>query len=185
MKYAYLGQIGSWSHAAALKITSENNIAGYASFDLIAQALTSNEVDAAIVPVRNSLTGEVKASDPVMKLDQARVTRTLSLKIEHCLASNDPVELEDLKRFQGQIFSHPQGFLQCKAFLNTHVPCAERLDGGDTSTSISKVMAISDLALAIGSQTAILTHGAHLIAADINDDPNNETIFNEVVLDPC
>ena len=57
MKIAIQGEAGSFSHEAALKLVNEALIAPFSLSADVFQALVNHDVEAAVIPIENSLAG--------------------------------------------------------------------------------------------------------------------------------
>lgn len=183
MHYAFLGEPGSWSHQAARSYDSDALLTGYKSFADIAAALADGMVDWAVVPVRNSLTGIVNASAPVMELSGLKTLDHFTIPIKHCLIANQPLDHNEWAGFSGKLFSHPQGLKQCAVYLSKHLPNASQCEASDTSGAVLLATQAKEPTLAIGSAMAASIHGATILEHNINDDPDNETTFAVVMLE--
>jgi prephenate dehydratase len=77
----------------------------------------------------------------------------------------------------GRVFSHPVALAQCRRFLAAH-PHMEAFAAYDTAGSVKQLMELRDRrAGAIASEAAARYYGAQILAADIEDNPENFTRF--------
>ena len=115
-KGAYLGPEGSYSHQVAeSKFGAMSYYLPLNSIESVFKVLDNKEAKFGIVPIENNTDGAVGATlDCLKKYDSLIVSETF-MDIHHSFATI--VEsLKDIKR----IYSHPQGYNQCKNFLEEH-----------------------------------------------------------------
>ncbi|KAL8796023.1 MAG: hypothetical protein Q9195_001599 [Heterodermia aff. obscurata] len=92
----------------------------------------------------------------------------------------DPARAKPLKdlRHIKRIYSHPQAFGQCEAFLSTYMKGIERQEVSSTSKAAEVVAADeSRSTAAISSKLAAEIHGLSLLAEGIEDSEDNTTRF--------
>jgi prephenate dehydratase len=88
-----------------------------------------------------------------------------------------PKPVSDLSNIK-KIYSHPQVWGQCKAFLNTYLKGIERQDVSSTSRAAELVSEDeSGESVAISSVIAAQIHGLDVLAQGIEDSPDNTTRF--------
>ncbi|KAH7051206.1 Prephenate dehydratase-domain-containing protein [Macrophomina phaseolina] len=85
--------------------------------------------------------------------------------------------LADLSRVR-KLYSHPQAWGQCKAFLNTHLRGVERQDCSSTSRAAEEAARdASGASAAVSSAMAAKMQGLDFLAKGINDRDDNTTRF--------
>ncbi|KAL8824308.1 MAG: hypothetical protein Q9191_005143 [Dirinaria sp. TL-2023a] len=85
--------------------------------------------------------------------------------------------LSDLRHIR-RIYSHPQAFGQCEAFLSTYLKGVERQEVSSTSKAAEVVAADSlRTSAAISSELAANVHGLKVLARGIEDREDNMTRF--------
>ena len=85
--------------------------------------------------------------------------------------------LKDLRHIK-RIYSHPQAFGQCEAFLSTYLKGVERQEVSSTSKAAEMVAADeSKSTAAISSKLAAEIHGLGMLAEGIEDSEDNMTRF--------
>lgn len=173
LQIAIQGEPGSFSHEAALKLVPDARIAPCALSAEVFEALASGLVDAAVVPIENSLAGSVlEHFDLLLKHDVTVQGETL-LRIRHNLIALPGRTIDDIER----VFSHPVALAQCRRFLGEH-PNMEAFAFYDTAGSVKQLVELQDRgAAAIASQAAAAYYGARILQADIEDNPENYTRF--------
>ena len=176
-KIAIQGEPGSFSHEAATKFASlAQEPARIVPFSLSAEvfsALTRNEVDAACIPIENSLAGSVTEHFDLMLSHDVAILRETRLRIRHNLIAISGAELNQIDR----VFSHPVALAQCRKFLSDH-PKMESFAFYDTAGSVKQLVELRDRhAAAIASAEAASYYGAQILQAAIEDNPENFTRF--------
>lgn len=178
LRIAIQGEAGSNSHMATVAMLGDK-VAGLemvpcnVSAEVMAR-LMSAEVDAAVLPIENSLHGSVAEHyDLLLELD-VRIERESLLRIHHNLIVVPGVEIGAVKR----VLSHPVALSQCRRYLAAH-PEFEVMPFYDTAGSVKHVMAqgLKDTA-GIAPELAAKEYGGEVIAAGIEDNPQNFTRFH-------
>jgi prephenate dehydratase len=173
MRIAIQGEPGSFSHEAALKLVEDAIIAPFALSADVFQALASREVDAAAIPIENSLAGSVSEHFDLLLTHDVKVDRETLLRIRHNLIGISGATVADIDR----VFSHPVALAQCRRFLAAH-PRMEAYSFYDTAGSVKQLVELRDHhAGAIASAAAAEYYGAQILQADIEDNPENYTRF--------
>jgi prephenate dehydratase len=177
IKIGIQGEPGSFSHEAATKLAAEmHDNARIVPFSLSAEvfgALSRSDVDAAVIPIENSLAGSVSEHFDLMLTHDVSVIRETLLRIRHNLIAISGVSLQPIDR----VFSHPVALAQCRRFLAEH-PRMESFAFYDTAGSVKHLVELRDRhAAAIASAEAASYYGAQILQAGIEDNPENYTRF--------
>jgi len=171
----FLGPKGSFSEEAAIKFQKwlrlETTRKAYSSYDLI-DALTRNKIQKAIVPIENSLDGQVNwVIDLLSSKDFPFVIEhELILTIRQNLIGFG--EISNIK----VIYSHPTALAQCQKLLKSL-----RVNAKDTNSTSEAIQLIAKSKktewAAIGTKRAARIYGVPVIKEGVNDDLNNQTRF--------
>jgi prephenate dehydratase len=173
MKIAIQGELGSFSHEAALKLDSGAEIAPYALSAEVFGAVASGSVDCAVIPIENSLAGSVLEHFDLLLSHDVLVERETLIRIKHNLIAMGGARLDEIDR----VFSHPVALAQCRKFLAAH-PQMQSFAYYDTAGSVKHLMELRDRrAAGIASAAAARVYGAEILAAEIEDNPENYTRF--------
>ena len=176
MKVAIQGEPGSFSHEAAVKLIADAVIVPQALSADVFAALSNGSVDAAVIPIENSLAGSVLEHFDLLLTHDVQVERETLLRIRHNLIAGAGATIDDIER----VFSHPVALAQCRRFLATH-PKMKSLAFYDTAGSVKQLAELNDRhAAAIASEAAARYYGANILQADIEDNPENYTRFFQV-----
>ena len=173
MKVAIQGELGSFSHEAAGRMVSDAEVVPCAVSAEVFAALSSGAVDAAVIPIENSLAGSVLEHFDLLLTHEVRIVEEMPLRIRHNLIAMPGARLEDIRR----VLSHAVALAQCRRFFAAHAG-AQAVAFYDTAGSVKHVMEQRDPATAaIASQAAARQYGATVLLADIEDNPENYTRF--------
>lgn len=173
MKIAIQGEPGSFSHEAASKLVPDAQIVPCSLSADVFSAVADGTVDAAVIPIENSLAGSVLEHFDLLLKHEVRVQRETLLRIRHNLIAMPGVHVEEIER----VFSHPVALAQCRRFLANH-PRMEAFAFYDTAGSVKQLMELGDRhAAAIASAAAAHCYGAQILEANIEDNPENYTRF--------
>jgi prephenate dehydratase len=173
MNIAIQGEPGSFSHEAAIKLVSNAVIVPQALSAEVFAALSSGQVDAAVIPIENSLAGSVLEHFDLLLQHDVQVERETLLRIHHNLIGISGASIGEIDR----VFSHPVALAQCRKFLAAH-PRMEAFAFYDTAGSVKQLVELRDLhAGAIASRAAAEYYGAQILEAGIEDSPENFTRF--------
>jgi prephenate dehydratase len=173
MKIAIQGEPGSFSHEAAVALIENAQIVPCSVSAEVFNALVGGSVDAAVIPIENSLAGSVLEHFDLLLQHDVKVVRESLLRIRHNLIAISGATVGDIDR----VFSHPVALAQCRRFLAEH-PRMESYAFYDTAGSVKQLMELRDRhAGAIASEAAALFYGAAILRAGIEDNPENYTRF--------
>ena len=166
---AYQGEAGAYSDEAAQVVRPGARTVGHETFALAFSALLDRRVDAAVLPVENSLAGVVQeVNDLLWDSRLLTVVGEHVHPVRHCLLGHgEPVR---------RAISHPQALAQCRRWLADHE--VEAVPFMDTAGAARQVAESHVRGLAaIASLSAARRYGLQVIAEGIQDDPSNRTRF--------
>ena len=173
MKVAIQGEPGSFSHEAAKRLAPKAEVVPCSLSAEVFAALRSGEVDAAAIPIENSLAGSVLEHFDLLLAHDVQVERETLLRIRHNLIALPGASTDGIRR----VYSHAVALAQCRRFLAEH-PLMQAIAFYDTAGSVKQLAQLGDLEVAgIASAAAAQYYGAQILAADIEDNPENFTRF--------
>jgi len=173
MQVAIQGEPGSFSHEAAGKVFPEATILPCALSVDVFRALSHKEVDAAVIPIENSLAGSVVEHYDLLLDHDVMIEGEILLRIRHNLIAVPGSSIERIQR----VYSHPVALAQCRRFLEQH-PSIEAIPYYDTAGSVKQLMELRDRnAAAIASARAAEYYGGEILSAGIEDNAENYTRF--------
>jgi prephenate dehydratase len=178
LRIAIQGEAGSNSHMATVAMLG-NEIADLyivpcnVSAEVMARVM-SGDVDAAVLPIENSLHGSVAEHyDLLLELD-VRIERESLLRIRHNLIAAPGVKIADIAR----VISHPVALSQCRRFFAAR-PEFEVMPFYDTAGAVKHVMAegLKDTA-GVAPELAAKEYGGEILLEGIEDNAQNFTRFH-------
>jgi chorismate mutase/prephenate dehydratase len=171
---AYLGPRGTFSEAAAMKhfgLAAEALAAP--SIDEVYREVEARAADFGVVPVENSTEGAVGRSLDLMPQTPMKVCGEVLLRIHHHVMARPEVkELGAIRR----VFSHSQSLAQCHEWLNLNLPKAERIAVASNAEAARRA-AEEPASAAVAGEMAAGHYGLSILAANVEDEPNNTTRF--------
>lgn len=173
MKVAIQGELGSFSHEATGKMLPKATVVPCARSAEVFEAVESGKVQAAVIPIENSLAGSVAEHYDLLLARDLFIRGEMHLRIRHNLLALKGVKLANVKR----VFSHPVALDQCRSFFRSH-PSIQSVPFYDTAGSVRHVIqeGLRDAA-GIASRRAAAEYGGRVLLADIEDDQQNYTRF--------
>jgi prephenate dehydratase len=173
MKVAIQGEFGSFSHEAAERMLPRCKVAPCARSAEVFDRVEQGSVDAAVIPIENTLAGTVAEHADLMLTRAVFIQGEYLLRIVHNVIAMPGTRLGSLRR----VLSHPVALDQCRDFFQRH-PKIEAVPFYDTAGSVKHVIAnqLKDAAGIAGRQAAREYSGS-IVKSSIEDDKRNFTRF--------
>lgn len=174
LRIAYQGEPGAYGEVAILAQWGDRAVpVPCARFEDVGRLLCERGADSALLPVENSTIGAIRDAIDVIERYGLHVTGEHVLHVRHCLLGVAGARMESLRIVR----SHQAALAQCARFLRAHTWLrAESVL--DTAGAAREVARERDPAIAaIASSGAAARHGLDILAADIQDEPDNRTRF--------
>jgi prephenate dehydratase len=173
MRVAIQGEAGSFSHEAAKRMVPGCTIVACARSVEVFDRLERGSVNAAVIPIENSLAGSVAEHFDLLLARKVFIQQEYRLRIVHNLIAVPGVKKGDVRR----VYSHPVALDQCRNFFRKH-PKIEATPFYDTAGSVKHVIenGLRDAAGIAGRQAAAAYKG-RILEAGIEDDKRNFTRF--------
>ena len=172
MRIAYAGAEGAFAHEACLEFAPELRPLAVESFGAVVAAVEGGEAEAGMLPLRNSRAGEVDEVRVLLENSALRISRECPLPVRMHLLGIEGATISELRA----VTSHPVALRQCAASL-------DRL-GLDTRAAANTAVAARELrdgdVAVLASEAAARAYGLTIIKHDMQDDPNNVTVFGIV-----
>jgi prephenate dehydratase len=173
MKIAIQGEAGSFSHEAARLMVPGCTIVPCARSVEVFDRVENGSVQAAVIPIENSLAGSVAEHLDLLLARKLSIQREFRLRIVHNLIAAPGVKLRGLRR----VLSHPVALEQCRDFFRRH-PRIQPEPFYDTAGSVKHVVENQlQHAAGIASRHAATVYGGRILQAGIEDDKRNYTRF--------
>jgi chorismate mutase/prephenate dehydratase len=172
LRIAYLGPVGTFSHAAVARHFGQFvEMLPCATIDEIFRAGESGQAEYAVVPVENSTEGAVGRTLDLMYTTELSICGEIKLRVQQNLLSN-AADIEHVAK----VYSHAQSLAQCAQWLARHLPGAARIPVASNAEA-ARLAADEQGAAAIAGEIAASIYGLAVLAAHIEDEPNNTTRF--------
>jgi len=172
MTVAYLGPAGTWTEAAARKHFGDSvDTRSAASIGEVFREVEAGGCAFGVVPVENSIEGVVTHTLDNFADSPLLICGEVELRIHHCLLGR--VQAMGSAR---RLYGHPQALAQCRRWVDSHLPGIERLPVSSNAEGARRA-ADEDGAVAIASQAAAAHYDLRVLAARIEDEPDNTTRF--------
>jgi prephenate dehydratase len=183
LRVAIQGELGSNSHMAALAMLRDagSGEAAGGQLEIVACAtsaevferVVAGKVDAAVLPIENSLHGSVAEHYDLLLAQPVRIARESLLRVRHNLIARPGVNLSEVRK----AMSHPVALSQCRRWLAAHSEI-EAVNFYDTAGSVKHIMAagLADVG-GIAPELAAREYGGEVLVAGIEDHAENFTRF--------
>ena len=173
-RIAIQGERGSNSHMAALEMLGAVEVVACSVSAEVIDAVMTQRVDAAVLPIENSLHGSVAEHYDLLLAHAVRIDGESLLRIRHNLIAAPGVKLEEIR----SVLSHPVALSQCRRFLAEFTQ-AKAVPFYDTAGSVKHVMeaGLRDTA-GVAPELAAKEYGAAVLVAGIEDHAQNYTRFH-------
>ncbi len=174
---AFLGPRGTFTEAALLQLSAakDANLIPYATVTVVLDAVRNSEVDAALVPLENSVEGSVSQTlDELASGDPLVIVDEVALNVKFSLMARPGTKLEDVTL----ITTHPHAFAQCRGWLATALPDARVVPALSTAAAAEEVAdPASRYQAAIAAEIAANHYGLNVLAHEIGDNSTAKTRF--------
>jgi 3-deoxy-7-phosphoheptulonate synthase len=172
---AFSGESGAYADQAIIRAFGEDSERmAVSSFKSVFDAVLEGKARFGMVPIENSLAGSVHENyDLFIRYPDIAIVGEIKLRIVHCLIGAKNASLETIRIVR----SHPQGFAQCKEFLDKH-PEWTLEPTNDTAGAVASIARenLTDTA-AIAGEVAAQLYGLKIIKEGIETNPLNYTRF--------
>ncbi|MGV8908454.1 MAG: prephenate dehydratase [Propionicimonas sp.] len=170
----YFGPAGTFTHQALLTFATEEAL----PFGTVAEALEAvraGVVEAALVPIENSVEGGVSATLDILSNGQRlMIVREVLLPVQFNLYARPGTKLAVVRR----VLTHPHSAAQCRHWMIAHLPGAHVTEGGSNAAAAQEVAdPTSKYDAAICGEVAGTLYGLEPIATEIADNASAVTRF--------
>ena len=174
---AYLGPAGTFTEQA---IYSQPDLARMRHRPInsifgVLQAVEDGEVDLGLVAIENMIEGSVTATMDALAFDtDLFIQREVIINVNLNLLVQPGVGLEAIERVR----SYPVAHAQCRNYLAKNLPDADFEAANSTAEAARGLAESADRSVAaIAPQRSAEVYGLDVLAADIEDHPENQTRF--------
>ncbi len=139
---AYLGPEHTNTHRAALSRFGRRSQYRHApTVEEVFRLVERWQADYGVVPIENSLGGSVTHTlDRYIECRDTpvRIHGEIDLPIQHSVIVRSGATLSDVR----VLYSHPQAFEQCRAWLARHLPKASRAETDSTAEAVQRLLSV-------------------------------------------
>lgn len=173
-RIAIQGERGSNSHMAAVEMLGAVEVVACGVSAEVMESVLSGRVDAAVLPIENSLHGSVAEHYDLLLASAVRIDGESLLRIRHNLIAAPGVRVEEIRT----VISHPVALSQCRKFLG-ELKGAKAVPFYDTAGSVKHLMeaGLRDTA-GVAPELAAKEYGAEVLVEGIEDHSQNYTRFH-------
>jgi len=172
LKVAFLGPEGTFTQSAVYAHFGHSVRAlPLPSIDEVFHEVEAAAADFGIVPIENSTEGTVNNTLDRFLNSPLKICGEVELRIHQFLMGS----MESLDRIE-RICSHQQSLAQCRSWLDEHLPDVERVAVSSNAEGARRARDEKGTA-AIAGQVAAEVYGLKVLAAEIEDRPDNTTRF--------
>ena len=174
-RFVYLGPEGTFSEQALLTIpaAAKGSRAPARSVPEALDAVRAGDADAALVPLENSIGGQVGVTlDELANGAPLVITREVVLPVDFVLAGPAKVDLAAVR----SVAAHPQAGAQCRHWLRAHLPDAVVVDMLSNAAAAAAAAA-GEYDVAICVPLGAGRVGLTVLAEKIADHPDAVTRF--------
>jgi chorismate mutase/prephenate dehydratase len=172
LRVAYLGPEASFTHAAVQ--THFGHAVEEVSLRTIGEvfrAVDAGQADYGVVPIENSTEGAVNATLDALMHTPLKLCGEVALRVEHHLMG-----LAGSPKAIRRLYVHPQTRAQCREWLTANLAEAEWVEVLSNAEA-ARLAAEEPDAAAVAGAAAAEHYGLPVLAAGIEDDPENTTRF--------
>lgn len=175
LKVAVLGPEGTFTEAAARKhFGAAPMLLPCASLDEVFRTVEVGQADYAVLPVENSSEGAVGRTLDLLLATSLQICGEVSLPVHQNLLGKRAA-LQSAAP-PARIYSHAQSLAQCQGWLNAHLPQVPRIAVASNAEA-ARLAAEQPDSLAIAGLQAAERYSLNVLAANIEDEPDNTTRF--------
>lgn len=172
LRIAYLGPAGTFSHAAVARYFGASVVAeACPTIDEVFRSTEAGQTRYGVVPVENSTEGAVGRTLDLMLATPLHICGEVNLRIHQNLLS-----AATSVGAIGKVYSHAQSLAQCVRWLGQNLPAVPRV-AVSSNAEAARLAANEPGAAALAGENAAAIYGLNVLAANVEDEPNNTTRF--------
>lgn len=172
LRIAFLGPNGTFTEAAALKHFGQAvTTKPLPTIAEVFRAVEAGDAQYGVVPVENSTEGMVNHTLDGFLNSPLQICGEIELRVHHNVLSKSTALAE-----VQCVYAHAQALAQCRHWLEESLP-GVACHAVSSNAEAAKRAAQEVGAAALASQRAAEIYGLHVLAANIEDEPDNTTRF--------
>ena len=170
--FSFQGVKGAYSEQAGSKLYPDAKSIACSTFEEMFEKVRTEHVDAAMVPIENSLAGRVADTQRLIPDSKLKITDEFFLEVNHNLIGVKGSTISDIRR----IHSHEQGIAQCRnKIIQLKKEMVVEADTAGSAKMIAELNNIEDAAIA--SELAANIYDLDILEPNFQDSLNNVTRF--------
>ncbi|HXJ65967.1 MAG TPA: prephenate dehydratase [Actinomycetota bacterium] len=178
---AYQGEPGAYSEEAAHRLFPDATPLPLRTLHQVFDRVANGELRAGVVPLENSQAGSITETFDLLARGDVHIVGEAIVRVDHALLALPGIPLEYVMR----VASHPAALAQCQEFLATLDEEVEIVPVYDTAGAAKRIAEEKRAGeAAVASERAAQVYGLAVLAAKIQDTPDNFTRFAAVATDP-
>ena len=175
-RVAILGRRSSFHEEAALAFYQDIplELKGFDSFKQMLAAYDSDEVDAVVIAVENTISGGLVQNLELIHSGGYQVVGEVHIPIHHYLMALPGQSLESIQ----EVRSHEMALYQTRPFFDKHCPEVTLTKTSSTVAAVQEIVAgqLKGVA-AVASRLAAKEYGLEILAGEIESSKENRTRF--------
>jgi chorismate mutase/prephenate dehydratase len=172
-KIVFLGPEGSYTHQVAeSRFGAMGNYIALNSVEAVFRVLENKEAKYGVVPIENNTEGAVGITLDCLGKFNSLIVAEIYMDIHHSFATKCE-NLKDIKK----IYSHPQGYNQCRKFLEEHMLMDVEFIPTKSTAASAKMAASEPNSASICSHIAAKLYNVPIMFEKIEDNLANRTRF--------
>jgi prephenate dehydratase len=176
---AYAGEPGAFAEDAALAVFGDVARTGVGGFREVFEAVVAGRAAAGVIPIENLVNGTVRENYDLLLEHELAIAAEVVVPVRLCLAALPGQRLDAIER----VYSHIQALGQAEAFLRGR-PWTLLTTYNTAGAGKLIVERGEERAAAVLSPRAASLFGLEVLAADVQDVPDNRTRFLVVAAEP-
>ena len=173
-RYGFLGPAGTFTEAALRTVTAPGvDLVPYPSVATVLEAVRDGRLDAAMVPLENSVEGSVATTlDELAGGDPLQVVREVLLPVSFVLLVRPGTDLDAVR----VVATHPHAEAQCRRWLRTRLPEADVVLTTSTAEA-ARAVSTGTYDAAVAAPVAAEHYRLDVLAQDLQDNAGAVTRF--------
>jgi len=172
-RIAFLGPLGTYTHQAAeSRFGATGKYLPLLNIEAVFKSIFFGEAKYGVVPIENNTEGIVSVTLDSLRKYDVKIVNEVMMEVHHSFASLSD-NINQIKR----IYSHPQGYHQCKTFLEEHNLLDVEFIPTESTAKAAQMAKEDNESGAICSHIAAKLYNLPLLFARIEDNEANRTRF--------
>lgn len=158
------------------EVRKEAEIVYFDTFEDLAQALVQGKCDQGVFPYHNSMTGDIREVQEILKQEDLHIREQQSKIIQHCLLGLEGSAVQEIET----VLAHPQAWAQSEAKLKDHLLEVHFEAGESSAHCAQRIIDRDDVSIGCLGPLELADHlGLKVLLHDL-EGLNNQTTFVRV-----